>query len=816
MTVRGTSRQARTVGLIGAWVCAAACAAVLDAVDSAQPWVIGVGAAVGALGSALSLWATAVFQGGEATGGAFGHVVPTVIRQLPAATDHFTGRAELVQDIRERVLGPGLRQRWRRRAGRGGAAPSGPTRVVMLSGRGGVGKTALAVRLGHELTREFPDGQMYVDLRGASGTTPRAPADILAMLLRDLGVDPGAVPEDLDDRTRMFRSRTAGLRLLIVLDNARDDAQVRPLLPGTPTSLVIVTSRPRLSGLDGGTSFELGVLAHDRAVELLGNLAGAARVAAEPEAASRIVRACGLLPLAVRIAGARLAGRPAWSLENFAGRLADQHRRLGELRAGGLDVRTGITVGYHAQPAVNQRAFLLLALCDAPSFSVLPLQAAMDCTRAQAERCMDELAEAQLLEWLGHDAGGESVYRYHDLVRDYAAELLTSGELGGDERRAALGRVVGHCLRLAERAERLVTPGSHRHPARFPRWPAPPGNGHPDPAAGTAPATAPATAPDPAPHPAPDALQRLAAEYEFLLCAVREALDAGMTAAASELASLLVAYQDTRALWSDWERTQGPVLEACRAAGDELGVAVSLRDLAVLRRLQGRLDEAERHGLDALAVFERLGERAGTADCLSNLGWLYRVRGEHDRARAHLARALTVAEECGIPRTRGWVLQMSADLEIDAGALDTALALLHRSRRTFEDIGERRGLGWTLRITGDAYREQGRYDQALAQYEAAAALMRTFDDRRGIARILDAIGALHQNMGHPQDAVTYYEDSLAAFRRLGDRQWQAYTLRALAGLHASTGETAKADACRTEAADLLAALTGSTAESRRV
>ncbi|MFB8350302.1 ATP-binding protein [Streptomyces niveus] len=784
-----TSGRARTAGIVGAWVSAAACAAVLNAVHSPQPWVIGVGAAVGTLGSALSLRATTMLQTDESGGGRFDHVVPTTIRQLPSVTDYFTGRTDLFDHIRDLVLGPGLPRRWGRRARLRSAGQSGRLRVVMLSGRGGVGKTALAVRLGHALSTDFPDGQMYVDLRGASGSTPRAPADILAMLLRDLGVDPGAIPEDLDDRTRLFRSRTADLRLLIVLDNARDEAQVEPLLPGASTSLVIVTSRPRLSGLDGGTPFELGVLEHDQAVELLGKIAGFPRVTAEPEAASQIVRSCGLLPLAVRIAGARLAARPGWSLENFARRLDSQHRRLGELRAGRLDVRTSITVGYDAQPAVNQRAFMVLALFNAPTFSVLPLQAAMDCTRAQAEQSMDELAEAQMLEWLGHDAVGESVYRYHDLVRDYAVELLTGEGLGEEERQAALGRVVGYCLHLAERVERLVTPGSHRQTGVAPRWSAPHEGGGPD------------------AEPLDD-LQQLAAEYEFLLCAVREALDAGMTTAASELASLLVAYQDTRALWSDWEQTQYPVLAACRADGDELEAAVCLRDLAVLRRLQGRLSEAEQFGLDALAIFDRFGNLADTADCLSNLGWLYRVRGEHDLARVYLERALTVAEDCGIQRTRGWVLQMRADLEIDVGALDLALALLHQSRETFEAIGERRGLGWTLRITGDVYREQERYNQALAQYEAAADLMRTFDDRRGIARILDAIGALHQRMGQTEDALTYYEDSLAAFRQLGDRQWQAYTLGALANLHATAGDAAKSDSCRTEAAALLAGLSG--------
>ncbi|MEU3459462.1 tetratricopeptide repeat protein [Streptomyces sp. NPDC006733] len=799
MTARGAARQARTIGLVGAWMGAAACSAVLNAVHSPPSWVIGAGAAVGALGSAVSLRATTVLQGDGTPGGPLRPVAATAIRQLPAATTHFTGRDDLVRHIRTLALRPGPRRPWGRRAGHGtrrrGPERPEPLRLAVLWGRGGVGKTALAVQLGQDVARDFPDGQLYVDLRGAPGTTPRAPGDVLAGLLRDLGVDPSAVPEELDDRTALFRSRAAGLRLLIVLDNARDEAQVAPLLPGAASaSLTIVTSRLRLSGLGGGTFFELGVLAHDRAVELLGKLAGPSRVAAEPEAASRIVRACGLLPLAVRIAGARLAARPGWSLDDFARRLANQHRRLGELRAGSLDVRASIADGYHAQPAVNQRAFLLLALCNAPTFSVLPLQAAMDCPRAEAERCMDDLGEAQMLEWLGHDAAGESVYRYHDLVRDYAVELLAAGGLGEDERRAVLERIIGRCLSLAERAERRLTPGSYRPAARFPRWSAPPGDGDP----GTD----------------PDALRQLAAEYEFVLCVVREARDAGLAAAAAELASLLVAYQDTRALWSDWEQTQLPVLEACRAGGDELGEAITLRDLAVLRRLQGRFSEAEEYGLDALALFARSGERAGTADCLSNLGWLCRVRGEHVQARGYLARALTVAEECRLQRTRGWVLQMTADLDIDAGDPESALALLRRSREVFEQIGERRGLGWTLRITGDAYRERGQYDRALAQYQAALEMMPTFDDRRGIARILGAIGALHQRAGRTQDALEHYEHSLTAFRQLGDLQWQAHTLRALADEYACAGETAKAEAYRREAVTLLAGLPGGTARAR--
>ncbi|MGW3249771.1 ATP-binding protein [Streptomyces fungicidicus] len=778
----GGRRAVRVTVLVVAWSAAAAIAAVLGALNSPPPWAIGVGAAVGAVGSVLGVRVNTLLEQDPALPPA-GSARPTV-HQLPPVVAHFTGREVLLREVRELAMGRasfpwlGSRKPWRGEASR--------SRILTLWGRGGVGKTALAVRLGHDVAPGFPDGQIYVDLRGAPGSLPRSPTDVLEMLLRDLGADAASIPDNLDDRARTFRTRTSGLRLLIILDNAQSEEHVRYLLPGTSTALTIVTSRSPLPGLDGSVPVEVGILEHDQAVALLGKLAGAGRVAAEAEAATDIVRSCGLLPLAVRIAGARLAARPGWSLARFAQRLADQQRRLGELETGGLDVRASISLGVNAQSPAVRRAFQLLALCDAPSFSTRPLQAALDIPAQEAEQVMEQLVEAQLLEFMNHDPFGEPRYRYHDLVRDYAAERLAV-EVAEEDRRAALSRIVSLCLHQAGQAEQLLAPGAYRPLMRTPSW--------------TPPSV---IRVDLAPV---DALARFATEYEFQVCAVRAALAAGMSAPAAELAGRLVAYQDAHALWSDWERLQQSVLEACRRDGDEIGEAVTLADLGLLHRLQGRLEQAESEGHHALDLFARAGEHAATASCLANLGWLYRVRGEHERARAHLRRALAVAEEHGVARTRGWSLQMLADLEIDGGNPQAALHLLDQSRQVFEETGDRRGLGWTFRIMGDAHRKQGDDGCALRRYEESSTIMEEFGDRRGAARNLGAIGALHQRMGRPQQALTCYAESLEVFRDLGDRQWQARTLEALIELHEETGQAELAESRRTELTGLMSSLT---------
>jgi DNA-binding SARP family transcriptional activator len=336
-----------------------------------------------------------------------------VPRQLPVTSNRFTGRESALATLAElfgEADGPARR----------GVA------ICVVSGMAGVGKTALAVHSAHRLAERFPDGQLYVDLHGATaGLRPLAPLEVLGRFLRALGVDPGAVPTDLEEASGLFRSRVAGRRLLLVLDDAADAAQVAPLLPASPGCGVLVTSRRVLPALDGAAHLHLDVLSPGEALELLGRLAGQGRVAAEPEAAAELARCCGYLPLALRTAGARLAARPNWPVRALADRLADARRRLDELELAEVGVRARFAVSFEQLRAGNDpvdrsaaEAFGLLGVLDGPEVGVPLVARLLDVADDTAEQVLERLVDAQLLET---PAPGR--YRLHDLPRLYAREL---------------------------------------------------------------------------------------------------------------------------------------------------------------------------------------------------------------------------------------------------------------------------------------------------------------------------------------------------------------------------------------------------------
>ncbi|MGW3049213.1 AfsR/SARP family transcriptional regulator [Kitasatospora sp. NPDC001175] len=353
--------------------------------------------------------------------------------QLPADVSDFSGRAELVDEL-QNVLGSGSGQ---------------AVVVTSLAGIGGVGKTTLAVHVAHRLRSEFPDGQLYTDLRGA-GASPADPAVVLGDFLYALGAS--ETPDTLEQRAALYRSLLADRRMLILLDNAKDAQQLQPLIPGVSSSAVLVTSRSRLAELPGAHLVDVEELTPKEALALFSAIVGEQRVMAEPEASLAVVRACGFLPLAVRIAAARLASRPRWSVSDLARRLADQRRRLSELQLGNLAVETTIGLGYGQLKSDEARAFRLLSLVDSPD---LPLAAAaflLGTSEEEAEALAEALVEANMLECFTPGR-----YRYHDLLRLFAQRQNEKIEDTSDQR-AALLRLLDALLATMRNAAQAIEP----------------------------------------------------------------------------------------------------------------------------------------------------------------------------------------------------------------------------------------------------------------------------------------------------------------------------------------------------------------------
>ncbi|GAA0680721.1 transcriptional regulator AfsR [Kitasatospora atroaurantiaca] len=359
--------------------------------------------------------------------------------QLPADVSDFSGRAELVGELRD-VL----------RSAAGQAVV-----VTSLAGIGGVGKTTLAVHVAHSVRTEFPDGQLYVDLRGA-GASPADPAVVLGDFLYALGAP--ETPDSLEQRAALYRSLLANRRMLILLDNAQDAEQLTPLIPGVAGCAVLATSRSRLAGLPGAHLVDVEELTPEEALALFSAIVGEQRVAAEPEASLAVVRACGFLPLAVRIAAARLASRPRWSVSDLARRLADQRRRLDELQLGNLAVETTIGLGYAQLRPEEQQAFRLLSLVDSADLPLEAVSALLGVDERRAEQLAEALVEANMLECFTPGR-----YRYHDLLRLFAqrqSEKAKAAEEGqaAEEQQAALLRLLDLLLAILRNIAQTIEP----------------------------------------------------------------------------------------------------------------------------------------------------------------------------------------------------------------------------------------------------------------------------------------------------------------------------------------------------------------------
>ncbi|MFC4591478.1 AfsR/SARP family transcriptional regulator [Sphaerisporangium corydalis] len=663
--------------------------------------------------------------------------------QLPPDVPDFTGRAGDVAAVIE-TLAP--------------RAAAGPPSITLVVGPPGVGKSALAVHCAHAVRDACPDGQLYLDLGGTS-LTPPGPGELLAEALRALGVAEGALPDGVQERSALYRSLLAGRAVLVVLDDAAGAAQVRPLLPGSGGS-VLVTSRRRITELPGTRQVELDVLAQEEAEELLRRIVGGERLNRERDAAAAIVRSCGRLPLAVRIAGARLVARPAWSLRVLERRLDDEAFRLGELRAGDLGVRASVDRSYRLLPDAAARALRTLGLLGPQTLPGWVVDAVLD--RHRSDEVVDHLVDASLLRTVGGDPLGGPRYRLHDLIRCDARERARADPEGH-----ALGRVVGAWLAIAERATaRLPTTVFGLMSPTAERW---------EPAESTV------------GQMAVNPLAWFDTEREALLGTVRLAADAGMADSAWGLAATLVPYFDLRGHYDAWRSTHQIALDAVRAKGDPRGEAALLRGLAQVYLYQDAYPEAADMFRRSLMIFREVGDRRGEAIAICGLGAVDQVRGESLSALRRFRQALGMFLGMGDPAGEAYARQAIGKVCLESGDLAAAAGWLDEALRLARSLGDRHREGCVFNHFGRLHDLAADFDRAMHFQDQALDIFESLGDCHCAAYAMQSLGRRRAVRGDRAHASAQLERSRTIFQRLGDRSGEASATRMLGELHRAAG-----------------------------
>ncbi|GAB3568392.1 BTAD domain-containing putative transcriptional regulator [Amycolatopsis endophytica] len=671
---------------------------------------------------------------------ALAEVAPAApVCQLPLDLPDFTGREEQL-------------------AGLTAALDGERTAVVVLSGSAGAGKSALAVHAAHAARGRYPDGQLYVDLRGTS-ESPRRPLDVLPELLHALGVPDAGIPRGLDERSALLRSRLAGRRVCLVLDDAGDAASVRPLLPGAGACAVLITSRGRLPDLTGAAHLDVGVLPEAEAAELLSRIAGGERTAAEPEAAAAIVAACGRLPLAIRVAGSRLSHRREWTLRALAARLADERRRLDELRVGDLAVRASLALSYDQLPGSCARAFRTLGTLGPLPFPGWVVAALLD--RA-GDDALDVLVDAHLVDLVDD----QPRYRLHDLVRCYAAELAEPEPV--ETRRERVRRVVEGYLALA-------TEAADRMPVRFfgaAPPPLPPDLWRPD-----------GTVPD-------DPVAWFGNERPVAL--VELAVEWGLDALAWQLAAAFTPYFDLGGHHDDWRRTHELALGAAERAGDLRGQAIVLRNLGQLDVYQDDYPGAHAGFERALSLFRRIGDDQGAAVALAGLSTIRRVSGDHEAALSHCHDALELFTRSGDRHGEAVVRIAIGSVWLARGCHATAERWFTDAREACVEIGDRHREAHARHRMALLHQHRGNLGRAREELDRAIVIFGELGDDHCVGYAHQSLGQLCLRSGDLAHAKLLLVNSLSVHRRDGDRRSEAEAGELLGELHERLGQVREA------------------------
>ncbi|MGW6395928.1 AfsR/SARP family transcriptional regulator [Streptomyces sp. NPDC055103] len=723
---------------------------------------------------------------------------PAVPRLLPGAIADFSGRDDLLAS-----LAAALEE---------ATETSYALRIVAITGKGGVGKTTLAVHLGHFLAKRFPDGQMFAKLRGPSAQ-PILPTRVLERFLRCLGIPGSAVPSTIEERAELFRNLVADRHMLIVLDDAIDEEQVRWLLPGSSNCPVVITSRSRLAGLEGASSVQIDVFSTEQALQLLSRILGAERIHSELSSALQLIQLCGSLALALRIVAARLAARPHWPLSKMVARLRDERQRLDELTHGGVGVRAGLAMAYQGLPSDAQRLFRRLSMLEAAEFSSWVAAPLLDVAVAEAEDTLEFLVDAQLVD-VEVVKGRRPRYRLHDLVRVYSQECLAAHESTA-ERAVVLGRVLSTWLLLVEEAHRRAYGGDHTliH--------------------GDAPRLA--LEESVLDRELADPIGWFEDERASLITAVRQAAGAGLDELCWDLALTLVTLFEMYGYFDDWRTTHeialavtrhhdnrrgqaamlyslgtlhmfeykldeagrrlGLACELFHQVGDVHGGALALRNLAFVDRIQGRLDEAMAGYEKALVMLSEVNDSTAEAHVLSNMAQIHLDRGLIAEGKETMAAGLAAVERSGNRRVRAQILCRLGEAHLQIGEVTEAEYVFTRGLETVRSVGDPVGECYALRGLAVVRSRQGSHDAAYEMLEQAMAIATRAHEVLAIGRIQLSLGEVAADKGSHERAEEHLAAALDIFERMRAVKWREQTLRLMSDVRAAADDAAKAAAC---------------------
>lgn len=737
-----------------------------------------------------------------------------VPRQLPRTIADFTGREEILAEVSRVVTG----------ADTSDIAPDVP--VVVLTGRGGMGKTALAVRAAHLVSAHFPDGQLYLQLRPDVRDTS---ASLLEQLLRSVGMHPDAVPRDLDGRAGMYRSLLAGRRVLIVIDGAVDTDHIIPFLPGTQGCAAIVTSNHRISGLEGVHQFHVGSLDNQSAQGLLKALVGATRVNAEPEAVDELVQLCEGIPLALRVVAAKLSVRPHWQIAHMLVQLRDETRRLDELDLDGASVRATLALAYETLGEPARRLLRRLTVLETADFASWVGAPLLDAGIAAAEDLLQQLVASHLVE--ASVSEDDSVrFHLHDLVRIYAAERLAATESTAD-RLDCMRRLLSCWLFITTTAHRRIYGGDFAvlH-GTAERWPLP--------------AESVALLQNP--------IDWFRTERNSLVTAILQAAQLGMDELCWDLATTSATLFESGLYRDDWRDSHSAALEITRHAGNRRGEAALLYSLGTLE-VGASVTTASRYFEQALKIFDEIDDGLGRAMVRSGLALVNSLEGNYETALADYRMAIAGFQEVGDLASEGYTLKTMAQIAADKldyataeELLDAALAIarrlqaprltaqvqyalaevaLHRGRveaatdaltsvlQLTRQIGDTVGQAYTLTCLGNAQRILGDYVAARTAFDDALALAGSVGNRLIRGRVLLGLAELHLAKDEEHAALTRVDEALTVLREHGEKGiWQARVLALLGRIHEQADRPGIAAHAWQAAADLIGAADATLAE----